>query len=126
MLDLRSRVELAVVRVMHESPDTAPTETESAIVEAVMAAVAGCPELVARLGAAVHMNRELPRSAELAGLRERFGLSQRQVADMVGVSREAVSLWERGLCTPMRGTRERARYLNLVDLMIREVGTVNA
>lgn len=125
MLDLRSRVELAVVRVMHESPDSVPTETESAIVEAVMAAVAGCPELVAQIGAAVHMNRELPRPAELTALRERFGLFQQQVAEIVGVSPAAVSKWESGACAPMRGTRERARYLNLVDLMIREVGTVH-
>jgi len=111
---LRERVERAVARVMNPSPECA------AVVESVVTALEGVPGLAAAVGAAVHMNRDLPAPAELEVLRTRRGLTRQQVAEIVGVTAAAVAQWERGVCTPKRGTTERVRYLNLVDLMIRE------
>lgn len=46
----------------------------------------------------------LPSPAERRRLRERAGVSQEDVARVVGVTREAVTRWESGLRTP-RGQR---------------------
>lgn len=40
-------------------------------------------------------------AANLAGLREHFGLTQYQVASDLGVAQATVSAWEQGNCAPM-------------------------
>ena len=62
--------------------------------------------------------RRLPPPVARRQLRERAGLSQRDIAAGVGVSRESVSLWESGRRTPRPETA--LRYLELLDLLARE------
>jgi transcriptional regulator with XRE-family HTH domain len=52
------------------------------------------------LEAKITARRDLPPPQLRRLLREDLGLSQEDVAQAVGVHRETVSRWERGLCYP--------------------------
>jgi transcriptional regulator with XRE-family HTH domain len=52
-------------------------------------------------------------------LRERAGLSQHEIADALGVTREAVALWEAGLRTPRPATA--SAYLAILERLAAEV-----
>jgi len=62
--------------------------------------------------------RHLPSPAVRRGLREAAGLSQAIVANALGVSREAVSLWESGARTPR--AERLAGYVALLDRLKQE------
>jgi transcriptional regulator with XRE-family HTH domain len=59
------------------------------------------------------IRRQLPPPAARRQLRERAGLSQRDIAQALGVTREAVALWELGARTPRPSTA--GKYLVLLD-----------
>jgi DNA-binding transcriptional regulator YiaG len=61
----------------------------------------------------VQARRRLPSPPARRLLREQAGLSQQDVADALGVTRTAVSLWEAGDREPRPAHRE--RYLELLD-----------
>jgi transcriptional regulator with XRE-family HTH domain len=48
----------------------------------------------------LRVRRSLPTPAQRRLLRESAGLSQQALADLIGVSRQAVSHWETGLRDP--------------------------
>lgn len=54
----------------------------------------------------MRVRRSLPDPSERRALRESAGLTQQELADAIGVSRQAVGLWESGLRTP------RGRFLD--------------
>jgi DNA-binding transcriptional regulator YiaG len=62
---------------------------------------------------------ELPPPATRALLRRQAGLTQRQVADVLGVHRITVTRWEQGWRSP-RG-RLRREYRRLLDRLMQEV-----
>ena len=70
-------------------------------------------EITAAVRAATARREPLPPPAARRALRERKHLSQGDLAEIVGVTRQALSNWERGLRAP-RGTT-RARYLAALD-----------
>ncbi|GHC27044.1 MULTISPECIES: helix-turn-helix transcriptional regulator [Streptomyces rochei group] len=47
-----------------------------------------------------HVRPELPAPPERRAIREAAGLTQAQVASAIGVSKQAIGLWESGLRTP--------------------------
>ncbi|MEH0587396.1 helix-turn-helix transcriptional regulator [Streptomyces sp. B21-106] len=61
---------------------------------------------------------DLPSPDERRGLREKAGLSQQELADVVGATRQAVGHWETGARTP-RGELL-ARYVEAIRTL-REV-----
>jgi DNA-binding transcriptional regulator YiaG len=113
--NLRTRIERAVGMHLRPGPETPPHPDEIAIVDSVMEVIAYVADVPARIEAQVHLNRPLPSPPELHALRADSGLTLQQVADIVGVTSSAVGQWERGVCSPQRGTAERARYLRLVE-----------
>lgn len=64
------------------------------------------------------MRRALPVPAVRRLLRERAGLSQAAVADVMGVSRPAFTRWELGQRTPRGVILE--RYVELLDRLASE------
>ncbi|GKQ37194.1 helix-turn-helix transcriptional regulator [Streptomyces sp. A012304] len=48
----------------------------------------------------LRVHRDLPTPAQRRALREAAELSQQELADVVGVSKQAVSHWEAGIRTP--------------------------
>ena len=62
--------------------------------------------------------RRLPSPAARQLLRQRAGLSQRAFAAAIGVTREAVALWEAGKREPR--DENLRRYLELLDRLARE------
>lgn len=65
------------------------------------------------------LRRSLPDPPMRRYLRERAGLSQAEVAAVVGVTEGAVSRWESGQRTPRRALN--VRYAELLDRLRREV-----
>ncbi len=65
--------------------------------------------------------RELPPPAERRQIREGAGLSQIDVARVLGVTREAVALWELGRRTPRPD--KALGYIALLDRLAAEVRT---
>lgn len=59
-----------------------------------------------RIGIRMRLRRDLPEPAERRKIRETAGLSQQELAAAMGVSRQAVTFWERGERTP------RGQYLD--------------
>lgn len=68
---------------------------------------------------AARVRRRLPTPAARRHLRNSAGISQAAIAEAVGVSREAVSLWESGLRTPSPEHAE--RYLEVLDQLATEL-----
>ena len=75
-------------------------------------------EVLRKRLATVRAQRRLPAPVVRREIRERVGLSQADVARVLGVTREAVAYWERGLRVPKAGTA--ARYLELLDRLAQE------
>jgi transcriptional regulator with XRE-family HTH domain len=63
----------------------------------------------------VRARQELPPPSARRAVRQAAGVSLADVADVVGVSRQAVGLWERGLRNP-RG-RNLVAYLNVLRML---------
>lgn len=61
------------------------------------------------------MRNELPSPEECRRIREDAGLSQQDVADVVGATRSAVGLWEQGRRKPRQHALR--RYLKALDAM---------
>lgn len=53
--------------------------------------------------------------------RKILGLTQRQIADVVGVTDQAVSDWERGVRMPRLSPRQAAKLCNLLQVSIDEL-----
>lgn len=68
---------------------------------------------IAALVQRVQTRRRLPAPAARRALRESTGLSQRDIAQALGVSICAVSLWERGVRQPRPAMLQ--RYVELLD-----------
>jgi transcriptional regulator with XRE-family HTH domain len=62
--------------------------------------------------------KSLPAPAVRRYLRQNAGLTQDDVALVLGASREAVSRWERGLRTPRRDAR--TAYVELLERLAHE------
>lgn len=58
---------------------------------------------------------DLPEPAERRAIREAVGLSQGELAEAVGVTRQAISHWESGLRTPQG--RMLDRYIEAIRAM---------
>ena len=67
---------------------------------------------------AARVRRRLPPPPARRQLREAAGISQLDVAQALGVTREAVSLWESGLRTPR--AENAAAYVALLDRLAQE------
>lgn len=65
--------------------------------------------------AQLHARRELPPPERRRELREKAGLPQQNVADIIGVTRSAISQYESGIREPRHGTPQRQRYLELLE-----------
>ena len=79
------------------------------------------PDLLDQLLIEARLSRSLPAPPLRRLLRERAGLSQQDIADVIGVSRPAVTRWESGLRLPR--TAARARYAELLERLREEVST---
>ncbi len=71
-------------------------------------------------------NREpisiLPVPAERIRLRQRFGITQEELAQALGVTRKSVRTWERGTAEPTGAHRR--KYANILNrLQLREGGS---
>ena len=66
----------------------------------------------------VRIARRLPSPAARQQIRKRAELTQSDVAQELGVTREAVALWERGQRTPRLATA--VAYVELLDRLSRE------
>jgi DNA-binding XRE family transcriptional regulator len=70
------------------------------------------------LRAQLHARRELPPPERRRELRQKARLSQQWVGDKVGVSREAIAMYEAGTRSgPRQGTPQRERYLDLLEAL---------
>lgn len=56
--------------------------------------------MIERVRARIHVHSSLPEPAERRSLREAAGLTQRELADAVGVDRTTIAHWESGRHTP--------------------------
>jgi transcriptional regulator with XRE-family HTH domain len=65
------------------------------------------------------LRRKLPEPAQRRMLRERVGLSQREIAEVVGVLPSAVSRWEGGSRTPSGESLD--RYVGVLERLAAEV-----
>lgn len=54
-------------------------------------------------------------------LRESLGLTQRQIAEAVGVTDQTVSNWERGVYAPRLTLRQTVRLCKAVDRTVEEL-----
>jgi DNA-binding transcriptional regulator YiaG len=70
-------------------------------------------EGVARLGAHARLRRRLPSPELRRAIRANAGVTTTEVAEAVGVTRQAVSSWERGTRSPQGGTLR--AYLEVLD-----------
>lgn len=68
--------------------------------------------------ARARVRRGLPEPALRRMLRERAGLSQEEIARLVGTTRPAVTRWETGQRTPRGETLE--RYVDLLNRLVVE------
>jgi len=53
-----------------------------------------------RVNARIHVRRSLPEPAQRVALRKRAGLTQKELAEIVGVDRTAIAHWEAGRRNP--------------------------
>ncbi|MBE1601301.1 helix-turn-helix transcriptional regulator [Streptomyces stelliscabiei] len=53
-----------------------------------------------RVKARIHVRRSLPEPALRVALRKRAGLTQKELAEILGVDRTAIAHWEAGRRTP--------------------------
>ncbi|MEV5792686.1 helix-turn-helix transcriptional regulator [Streptomyces sp. NPDC052192] len=53
-----------------------------------------------RVKARIHVHRSLPEPAQRVALRKRAGLTQKELAEILGVDRTAVAHWEAGRRNP--------------------------
>lgn len=60
----------------------------------------------------LQVRRDLPDPAQRREIRETAGLSQQELADVIGVTRQAVSHWEAGIRTPRGGVLD--RYIDAI------------
>jgi DNA-binding transcriptional regulator YiaG len=67
----------------------------------------------------VRVRRRLPPPSARQLLRRRAGLSQNEIAAALGVTREAVALWEAGRRTPRPATA--SAYLAILERLAAEV-----
>jgi transcriptional regulator with XRE-family HTH domain len=70
----------------------------------------------------VRAARRLPEPEEARFLRRAAGLTQRQIADELGVSALTVTRWEAGTHRPQ--PRHRAAYARVLDELRREVSAI--
>jgi len=57
-------------------------------------------------------------------LRESLGLTQKQIADAVGVTDQTVSNWERGVYSPRLTPRQTANLCKMINLSIEELANL--
>ncbi|HET9326422.1 MAG TPA: helix-turn-helix transcriptional regulator [Candidatus Eisenbacteria bacterium] len=57
-------------------------------------------KVIERVRTRIHVHSSLPKPAERRALREAAGLTQRELADTMGVDRTTVAHWESGRHTP--------------------------
>ena len=57
----------------------------------------------------------------LANLRKRAGLTQRQVADGLGITNKTVSEWERGITEPHLTISETQRLMDILQCTFQEL-----
>lgn len=53
-----------------------------------------------RVKARIHVRRSLPEPAQRVALRKRAGLTQKEMAEILGVDRTAIAHWEAGRRNP--------------------------
>ncbi|MEH0551242.1 helix-turn-helix transcriptional regulator [Streptomyces sp. B21-101] len=53
-------------------------------------------KVTARVLARIHVRRSLPEPAQRVALRKRSGLTQKELAEILGVDRTAIAHWEAG------------------------------
>jgi DNA-binding XRE family transcriptional regulator len=56
--------------------------------------------------------------------RESLGLTQKQIADAVGVTDQTVSNWERGVYSPRLTPRQTANLCKIVSLSVEELANL--
>ncbi len=77
---------------------------------------------VAAVAERVRLRRRLPSPQMCRAIRASSGLSAAELADLMGVTRQAVSKWERGIRTP-RGAHLEAYVAVLEELRTERGGT---
>jgi DNA-binding transcriptional regulator YiaG len=72
------------------------------------------------------LNAPLPLPAERKAIRERYGVTQQAIADVIGVSRLSVSGWERGTSEPTGANATKyARLLREMKEAVDQEGTTD-
>ncbi len=65
-----------------------------------MTTTPGASHAAAALGQRLHSRRRLPPPEVRRAIRIASGVHASEIATLLGVTRQAVSKWERGLCSP--------------------------
>lgn len=71
--------------------------------------------VTARINSRMRLRSELPTPERRRSIREAVGISQQELADIVGVSRQAITTWEAGNRYPRK--EQLARYIEALTAL---------
>ncbi|MEV5526377.1 helix-turn-helix transcriptional regulator [Streptomyces prunicolor] len=71
--------------------------------------------VTARINSRMRLRSDLPAPEQRRSIREAVGISQQELADIVGVSRQAVTAWEAGDRYPRKA--QLARYVEALTAL---------
>ncbi|MGW0612043.1 helix-turn-helix transcriptional regulator [Streptomyces sp. NPDC002788] len=71
--------------------------------------------ITARINSRMRLRHDLPEPEQRRSIREAAGLSQQDIADIVGVSRQAITAWEAGDRYPRKA--QLARYVEALTAL---------
>lgn len=71
--------------------------------------------ITARINSRMRLRNDLPEPEQRRSIREAAGLTQQDIADVVGVSRQAITAWEAGDRYPRKA--QLARYVEALTAL---------